>query len=259
MMDNFDPPLFYNEDACKYQLVHQALHQQSLDMIKFFVDLGPSFIFQSNYYHKVPIEYVTYDYRENEKEERTKARLDILQYLLRKSVSHSNSNESIGGLFAKNSEGKLILDHLVETFGETITWDCVEKALSNLTGLRILHQTIKHSPQYCGEVLHRFPDAVFERDFENRLPVHVALATGMRGSRELTSIFNINHSHLKDVDPVTKWPLFALAGNSSCDLRTIYQLLSKHPEHVEITYDDDSKKKSIPMPEVTCKRRKIRK
>ena len=45
--------------------------------------------------------------------------------------------------------------------------------------------------------------------------------------------------YLDDVDPVTGWPPFALAGK--CDLRTIYTLLRKNPEHVEMTKDGSYK------------------
>ena len=49
---------------------------------------------------------------------------------------------------------------------------------------------------------------------------------------------------------MTKWPPFALAGK--CDLRTIYTLLRKNPEHVEMT--EDGNYKFIPVEK--CRRRK---
>lgn len=72
----------------------------------------------------------------------------------------------------------------------------------------------------------------------NRLPIHVALDTGMKWSLELQYLITTSQEYLKDDDPVTKWPPFVLAGmGTSCDLRIIYDLLHNHPEHVERSED----------------------
>lgn len=126
--------------------------------------------------------------------------------------------------------------------------------MSGLRVCNILHQTIKHAPHHCGQVLTRFSDSVYERDHQNRLPIHSALARGMNWSHELVTIIHANHSNLKELDPMTKWPLFALAGmEPSCDLRTIYKLLQNHPELVEM--EEDRSCKHIPVK--NCKRQKI--
>ena len=119
-------------------------------------------------------------------------------------------------------------------------WDCIEKALSTNNNhpdqLPILHQTILHTPEHCSQVINRFPDSVHVRDINNhnRLPIHVALETGMKSSLELTYLMKCSREDLREVDPVTKWPPFVLAAmGTSCDLRIIYKLIREYPEHVE--------------------------
>ncbi len=52
----------------------------------------------------------------------------------------------------------------------------------------------------------------YDRDKNNRLPIHYALENGMEWNNNglVTMIFG-NQQHLKDCDPVTKLPLLALA------------------------------------------------
>ena len=85
-----------------------------------------------------------------------------------------------------------------------------------------------------------FPDSVYECDpCDSRLPVHIAVERGMKWSMELILLMNATQQYLKYVDPVTKLPVFALAGMSddSCDLRTIYHLLRKNPEQIDVLKD----------------------
>ena len=67
---------------------------------------------------------------------------------------------------------------------------------------------------------------------------------------ELSYLISASCPYLNVVDPVTKWPLFALAGK--CDLKTIYTLLRKNPEHIEMTEDGNCK--FIPVEK--CRRKK---
>ena len=93
-------------------------------------------------------------------------------------------------------------------------------------------------PAYFSEVIKRFPESVHVRDKNGRLPIHIALEKGMEWSTELAYLLVTSQEYLKEVDPVTNWPPFVLAGmGESCDLRIIYDLLRKHPEHVEKSGD----------------------
>ena len=131
---------------------------------------------------------------------------------------------------------------MVDNMGMERAWDCIERAVLKQKALndmpRILHQTILHAPEYCSEVIKRFPESVHLRNKNGRLPIHVALEKGMEWSIELSYLLNASQEYLKEVDPVTNWAPFVLAGmRKSCGLRKIFDLLRTHPEHVEKSRD----------------------
>jgi hypothetical protein len=256
---NAEPPLFYQEDVQNYHLLHEAVSDQNTELVKYMADVDPSCLYHYDHSGNIPIHYICSSGNEsqhgNHDEHQCKGKF-IAEWLLQKAVSQDTSNPTIGGLFTteEQNEYDLVLNCLINRFGETDAWDCIERALSSFDNLPILHQVIQHAPQHCATVMRRFPDSVVVRDCNNRLPIHVALDNGMNWSTELVAIINSNRQQLKEVDPVTKWPPFALAGkDGNCDLRTIYHLIRKNPEHVELA--DNSSNRSFPMQ--CTKRRKI--
>ncbi len=178
-------------------------------------------------------------------EEQKKTRLRIMKYLIQKAVLYDASHAAIGGLFYKNHYG-LLLDFIVEKYGAEDTWSCIKRALSSFPNIPILHEIIRHSPQNFQNAITQFPNSVLLRDSQNRLPIHVALECGMEWGPELVSIMNSNREHLKEVDPVTKWPPFVLAAldesSPSCNLSMILFLLREHPQHVQVFLSGRRKK-----------------
>ena len=249
LLQKHNPPLFCKEDVQTYELLHHAAQCKTLDLVKYFCTLDPSCLYQLDEENLLPIHWAIERLNANNED------LIIVQYLLQQSVSYSVSNETIGGLFTViQDKGDLFLDILIKKWGREEIWDCIEKALStnhNLDKLPFLHQTIRYTPQYCSEVINRFPSSVYVRDDSNRLPIHVALDTGMKFSLELSYLITVSQEYLREVDPLTKWPPFVLAAmGTSCDLRTIYRLLHKHPEHVVIQCDG-SRYRYIPLENCT--------
>ena len=242
---NMNPPLFFTEDIRNYNLIFSAVRNfgKRHDLVQYFCDLDPSCLYRLSWENMLPIHYAVMSWRDrflnkSIKNDKVKQIQDLVYYLLRSSVSHFTSDESVGGLFTSMSSGTLLIDYLVRAFGMNRTWYHIETALSGLSGFPILFPTIKHSPQNCAEVITRFPNSVYERERNNRLPIHLALESGMKWSLELLYLISASQEHLKDIDPVTKWPPFMLAGiGTSCDLRTIYSLLRKNPEHVQLLKD----------------------
>ena len=241
MLRQMSPPLFCSEDVSKHCLLHNAARRGSLDTIKYFCDLDPSclsYLYQKDRYKTIPLciaLIAPFDIS-------TKQHQDLLQYLLQEAVSYDPSNETIGCLFTTVNilENDFLVNCIVKHFGMERTWDLIERALlkqSKLNNLPcILHQIIRYTPQHCSEVIKRFPNSLHVRDKNNmnRLPIHVALETGMKWSLELKYLIFTSHKYLKEVDPVTKLPPFIFARiDTSCDLRIIYNLLHKYPEHVE--------------------------
>ena len=251
-LQKHDPPLFYKEDIRKCALLHNAVQMESFDLVKYICNLDPSCLNQKDG-DNFPIHWALYG-------EVNRVNLNTIQYLLQQSVLFNISNETIAGLFTRfpHSNG-LCLERLVKKWGRNAAWDCIEKAFSinnNIDKMPILHQTIRYAPQYCSDVISRFPSSVHLRDVNhnNRLPIHVALETGMKFSLELEYLIALSHEYLREMDPVTKWPPFVLAAmGESCDLRTIYSLLHKFPEHVERWCDCKYKYVTVE----SCKRRKM--
>ncbi len=244
--------LLRKEDVRKYFLLHEAVKDENLEMVKYMIELDSSCLDYSDKMnnYSVPITYVcTYDAKDNADKEAEKNRLEIVKCLIKggiklecakfrdnKGRQLTTDQINIGGLFEKAENGEFVLDCLIERFGEEI-WDSIEEVLSSFADLSlpILHKTIKHCPQYFSTVFSRFPEAITARDSDNRLPVHISLETGMKWSFELLAMIQASRPYLKDMDPVSKCPPFILASldERSCDLRTIFFLLRKHPEHLE--------------------------
>ena len=254
MLRQMNPPLFHIQDVQKYHLLHLVLlcYRNNLNMVKYFVELDPSCIYQRDDLNQLPI-HLAVDWGYN------KEGPDVVEYLIQTSISHSTLSESIGGLFMKmyeenDDDDYSVLSYFVDVQGMEISWDCIERALSKYKKSNnlpcILHQTIQYSPEYCSEVIKRFPTSVHVQDSRknvNRLPIHVALEKGMKWSIELEYLIATSQEYLKDVDPVTKFPPFALAAmGTSCDLRVIYDLLHMHPEHLEMFEDRGGYKYIIP-------------
>lgn len=229
-----DSPLFYVQDIQKYHLLHYAAWRCNLELAKYFIDLDPSCVNKMDSKQRLPIHYPVYGFDGDDQQE-------MVQYLLQRSVAHSTSNETIGGLFAlEPGKNDFLINYMVEKAGMDKTWDCIERALSNQNKLDnlpcILHQSIQHTPQYCSEIFKRFPNSIHVRDKNNmnRLPIHTALEKGMEWSIDLVHLITTSREYLKDFDPATKLAPFVLAGmGTSCDLRIIYDLLCRHPEHVQ--------------------------
>lgn len=242
MLREMDPPLFYIEDVKKYNLLQNAIVNHGEYLVKYFCDIFPSYLYQLDEGNKLPIHHAIIAWWQYFKDDADpennyfKYLQETVSILLRKSLTHPISYESIGGLFTKIENGVLVIDYLVDKFGNDRTWELVENALSssNFT-FPLLIQTIKQAPKHCAEVIQRFPDSVYARDKDRRLPIYVALESGMRWSISLLFLLTASQAYLKDVDPVTKLPPFVLAGTgTSCELKTIYGLVRKYPDHVEI-------------------------
>jgi hypothetical protein len=229
-----EPPLFQKQDVRDHQLLHFAVVHKQIENVKLMIELDASCIYHCNGQNQIPICHSYFAPAVIDKE--TKIReLEIVRYLLQTAIKYDAHHPSIGGLFRAGTDNEgLVLSSIISKFGRRDTWDCIEQALSRFDNLPILHQTILHAPQHCITVMTHFPDSVFLRDKRNRLPIHVALASGMSWSSNLVAIINANRPHLKDRDPLTGWPPFTLAAmEPSCGLKTAYYLLMKNPEQAE--------------------------
>ncbi len=247
VLKNANPPLLLKEDVRDYDLLTYAVYFENLEMVKYMVKMDSSCLYYDLDIYSIPLyQLCAYQDRAEVDEEKKKHRLEIAKYLLREAVSYDASNDTIGGLFYTTRRGKLILDLMIEKYGADDTWSCIRQALSSFPDLPILHKVIQHSPNNIGNTISHFPKSIYLRDSQNRLPIHVALKCGLKWGPDLVFIMGVNNDHLKDVDPVTKWPPFVLAALDeidSCDLNTVFFLFREHPAHVEIFLKEMRKKK----------------
>ena len=192
-----DPPFLQVEDVQKYHLLHNAvLHARDLEVVKYLCELDPSCLYQLDDNNRLPIHYAIHHEREKHKlglgglgccGHCEDFHDNIIYYLFERSVSHSVANESVGGLFTTIENGQLVLDYVVDNYGKENAWCAIKRSLSGLDGFPILYQTIKHSPQNCGEVIKRFPDSMHVQDSNNnRFPIHIALEKGIERSMGLS-------------------------------------------------------------------------
>lgn len=225
------------------------MKDESLSMVKYFIEMDSSALdFHKNENEAIPLIYYCVEYDTPNKSEfsidqckcsNIKNHHDIMEYLIRRTALKNPLDSQIGGLLAKvvdeNGEEERLLESLIDHFGEKAMWKTIHKALASIENVPFLHEVIRCLPKYFNTVCALFPDSVFVRDCQKRLPIHVALEGGyLNWSSELVSLINANRSSLHEMDPVTKWPPFALAAKKdSCDLSTIFFLLQRHPGHIE--------------------------
>lgn len=240
---NIQPePLFFNEDVQRYSLVScqlslvrfdTASFERRMDVLKYLLDLNENCLFQKDSSNRIPLWHLCHQQTRGSD---PKLLLKILEYLLKRSICIRPSCPTLGGLFYQSDEG-FVINQLIDEFDMNDVWNSIETVLTSINSKNreqlplILHRTIRCSPESVGEVLMRFPDSVNDRDKDNRLPIHVALDEGIGWGNPLVMMIQSNQHHLKHCDPVTKFPLLALAAREpSCDLRTIFYLIQKNPD-----------------------------
>ncbi len=220
MLEQLSPSMFDENDILKYELVHLAAFQKKTDMVKFLSEYDPSMLYRrTSKGGCLPIHF--------------SQSLGMVSLLLERAFDANPNDDTIGGLFAKNDDGKMPIDHILSQHNKENVWLCISRTLSKHKDVPILHQVIRNAPLYVDKIIENFPHSCYLRDQKGRLPVHVALETGMKWSVSLISIMHANSNHLSDIDPVTGFYPFVLAAcEPSSDLRTIDHLLHLHPGHV---------------------------
>jgi hypothetical protein len=219
------PPLLKKSDVYEFYLIHIATLGNNLEMIKMMIEIDPAAVYKTWSSGELPIS--------------DAKSLDAFKLLLQSGVEYDPKHSSIGGLFAKDNNGIIPINRIVKRFGKENTMECIRQCLSPNKDIPILHKVIIHTPEYIYDIMTSFPDACFLRDDSGRLPIHVALETGMKWSSELSAIIYANSEHLDEVDPVTKLDSIALAVvEPASDSRTINYL--KYPKNEKDIASDRS-------------------
>jgi ankyrin repeat protein len=219
---NAKPPLLVKSDVRERYLIHHSVYYNKLELMKMMIELDPAPLYKTNSSDKLPIHCAE--------------SLDAAKLLLKSASEYDPKHSSIGGLFSKDKKGEMPINIIINTFGKEHVMRCIEQALSTNKDIPILHKVILHTPEYIHDIITSFPDSCFLRDDDGRLPIHVALETGMKWSSALLLIMNANSEHLDEVDPVTKLCTSALAAaKPASDLRTINYLTLKYPKNLKVS------------------------
>ncbi len=228
----YDARILNRDVARRHSIAHFAAWCRSLKTLKLCADIDPASLFLEDNGRGSPLNVLACMPGDLE------GKITTIKYIFNKAIQCDPAHPSVGGLLTptpsvvRNEETVTTLHNMIERNGEDTTWNLIEEMLSRYTDIPILHRVIKHAPDQILNTIQRFPQAVFIRDNDNRLPIHVALEEGMQWCFELVSILNANISHLKDKDPVTGFYPYALAASEpSCDLKTIIHLLKLYPQH----------------------------
>jgi hypothetical protein len=219
-LKNSEPSLLKGTDVSDHVLLHiAAKNGQNLDMVKMFIKLNPLALYKKSSSGNLPL---------HSSCQSVDGSIEVAKLLIESALEYDPYNKLMGGLFTKNNCGEMGIDLMIKYYGQTKTWQCIEQAFSQCKDCPILHRAILQAPQYLNAIITSFPHASFLRDENNRLPIHVAIASGMKWSLPFVSIMNANCQHLLSHDPVTGlYPCALAAVQPSCDLRTINYLFRK--------------------------------
>ncbi len=254
LLRNHNPQLFFpNKDIEEFYLLHYTLKslstppKQQMKDVKYLIDLNPNCVRQKDSKGRTPLELTCrsrWDYEmhvQGGKRIGGNSNIYEVELILRTAMMYFRNESNVGGLLTKSADGSntLILDKLIMRYGQQVVWDIIERVLTPYVVHKVplIHLFIEHASHQLSNFCTRFPDLVFARDqHSHRLPLHVALEKGLSWSESLLSLINANRIHLRPPDPITKLPLFGLAGalEKSCDLRTIYYLLRQHPDVIDV-------------------------
>jgi hypothetical protein len=226
-LQNSKPPLFKTTDISTQNLIISAVSNGQLDMMKWLIHVNPGAVYSSHQQSYLSGTLAIHCAQQS---------FEATKYLLESAIKYDPHHSSIGGLFTKNHMGVIAIDLIIRQLGKEKAMKCIEESLSTNKDIPILHKVILHTPEHIDDIITSFPDSCFLRDENGRLPIHVALETGIKWSTSLMTIMNSNSEHLDEIDPVTKFCPIALAAvEPSSDLRTINYLLQKHPKQVQFS------------------------
>ncbi len=193
------------------QLRHQNAFDHRMEKVQYLIDINEDSLFDIVNDNNIPLGYIVDNHLSHYGVPDVSLQLKILEYLLRRAIWARKRYPTIGGLFHEIGGAEFVLNRLIDRLGKEEVWDCIHKVLTSIhfnddEYPMIIHQTIKCTPQYMDTALTRFPDLLYNRNKENRLPLHTALEGGMEWSYDLLMLIQANQNDLKDCDPLTKLP-----------------------------------------------------
>ncbi len=223
----FELDIFQRKDVIEFEMIEAASYYNfTKRRLDFLLELCPEALAAENRRGEFPIQY--HCDREYGFEVLLKAGLkyypEKLGFLFR---VHSYEDEYCGKTtisIALDERGEFVL-HRSTLF----KW--IQEVIHPSDEHPILHDVIKLAPRYFSLFWKYYPDAVYLRDHEGRLPLHVSLQRAGKWSPSLIALININDPiDRHEKDPVSGlYPFMSAASGRPNDLNVIYYLLRRSP------------------------------
>ncbi len=208
--------LLRDGDFVEFDLLEYAIcYPTTIKRLGYLLDINPTLISKPLTNGDLPIHRTCRNHRGN---------INLFGMVLKLSMMYHP--EKIGFLFRKNSGGERAIALAIAKFGKESTLQIIQRHISPAANHPILHQVYLHIPELVDDFVLRYPDAIFLKDAQNRLLLHIAAKKGVKLSTFLLMLMHCNKHSLKERDPVTNLYPFMLAATADlCELTTIYKLL----------------------------------
>ena len=223
--------LLLKEDVRKYQLLFLSCHPSSKERFYYLVDWDPEAL-KTTLFRGNPLIHFSVIYNWGA--------IESFAMILKAGMKHYP--EHLGFLFRKNTDGITACEAAFHDYGKDETLKIIQECIPADSKYPILHRVIKNAPQYMDDFAKRYSSAVYLRDENQRLLLHVALSSGTNMDNDAMYISSRRDEEIAERDPITELYPFAIAASAETpDLFTIYHLLRRNPSLLGGT--DTSKKR----------------
>lgn len=224
-----DPPLFIPSDVIDSQLFNSVYSNFHTDMVRYLIRFNPTCLAQVHdaFDGNTLINYMCIRLAD------TGFLLRVIPIFIEEGIRQQVGGEyGIGGLFVEHL-GLTAADLLVDRRG--LSWNVFTPIIQGAIGnAPILHGAIiarKVSISYTNHIraiCNNIGNAASRRDSKGRLPIHIAAEKGLRWKDDMMEdIVKTNFNAVRERDPVTGLPIYALAAASDyCSLSTLYELVT---------------------------------
>ncbi len=209
--------LLRDEDFTEFNLLEYAIcYTTTIKRLGYLLDINPTLISAPSANGNLPIHRTCRNHRGN---------ISLFDMVLK--VSMTYHPKEFGFLFRKNAGGERAISLAITKFGKDSTLQIIQRRIPPASNHPILHQIYRHIPELVDDFILRYPDAIFLKDGQNRLLLHVAAKRGVKLSSFLLMLVHSDKQSLEVKDPVTNlYPFMLAAVAKENELTTIYKLLT---------------------------------
>jgi len=227
--------LFLKEDVKKYSLLYHSCNPIAKMRFEYLAEWYPDCL-MTDTFKDLPLSHAFIKHFAN-----------ITCFTMYFQTALKHHPRHLGMLFQRDGDGQAAYERAIEKHGndkKDKAFNVIKQCIPTDTFLPILHHVIKEAPKYMNDFTSRYPSALYHRDEDGRTLTQAAIASGAKTfQNDSMFIGKMTDDEIAELDPVTKqYPFLTCAACDSCDLSTIYVLLSRNPslleKYTEQTTDD---------------------